>query len=154
MNNANNDTYHGLQSVRKERKINMKYGELLENVAYEICEHLPWFEHSSQEDDRKKGIDFYCNRIPMDITLSIERKTRNLKDKKKSFKCCESFVVNLFIRTGNKYGEYEQPVVVVQVETLNDITKSSARNIVKTMLEHNIFTDQAVDFWLENVEEE
>jgi len=129
-------------------------GVILEDVMRAMLQERRLdYTESSQKQDRFEGIDGFISRVPFDICLSIDKKARHLTGKKHMIDCgmCK---VYFYIRTGNGYKKFEQPVVVLHVDTLIDITELSAYSIIDAMIDANVLGDELIDYYLDNTYEE
>lgn len=83
-----------------------------------ICEQS-WgktsFRYSSTKEDRYKGTDFWVLGVPVDVTLDIDRSSHTTLCKNEVEFDLGSFVFG--VRTGNNYGTFEQPVLVIGVKS-------------------------------------
>lgn len=106
----------------------------LGGVIGAICEHS-WgtksFKYSNSYEDQYRGTDFWALGVPVDVTLDITKSSHTT-----IFKTEINFTFGTFIfglRTGNEYGTFEKPVLVIGVKYLLHLNIKNYIDIVCSM---------------------
>lgn len=90
--------------------MNIRKGQIFEDVLLERLEQLKGYEPSSREDDIYGGADFYYHRLPVDVTLNKNKKFTTYSSEVVDLPTCS---IKVGARFGNGRAKFREPVMVL-----------------------------------------
>ena len=127
-------------------------GHCFEDFVCMGVKHLPGIRRATKVEDRFQGADLYWHGLPIDVTLNQEKSCTEWSYLVQDF---SYFRVQVGIRRGNGAATFEQPVLVLKVESFMDLSYDSGMDAVvgEVAKEFESLLEWASDWYWEKEEE-
>jgi len=112
-------------NINKDRRS----GFVFEDEMIYRLEEIVKIRYATHDEDRFKGTDCFIDDVPVDLTLSLDRK--DLTQVIGNVDCWGVFKITVGIRYGNAHGLFKQPVCVLCFNLIGMNAKRAAHYIAQ-----------------------